>query len=238
MAGPIKSTNRLDHDRLVDALIARGMVHPEALRQIQAECAARGGLLPEALVNEGTVSDWDLSRVVAEVFGLPFLPVDAYEVSKDALKGLDPEYLVRHCLVPLDRFGKLLTVAMPGMVPSDVLAHLGAQVDSQVVPVVGTVQSNRAWLTSNLQTAKSPGAPGAPRPAGAPSAPGAPGAPSPQRAPVSAPAVGTATDGDWLNLFDAADEQVRTGPAIDLDASKKSPAKKPPGASEPRQEAA
>jgi len=212
MAGPIKGTNRLEYERLVEALTTRGMVHPEALRQILTECATRGSLFTEALVNEGTVSDWDLSRVVAEVFGLPFLPVDAYDPAKEALHGLDPGYLLRHCVVPLDRFGKLLTVAMPAMVPSDVLAHIGAQGDAQVVPVVGTVQSNRAWLTANLL-------------------------PKQQAPPANAAAGAPIADGDWLNLFDAAEEKLRSGPPVDLKSAKPKPPERPAG-SGARQDAA
>jgi hypothetical protein len=39
---------------------------------------------------------------------------------------------------------------MPGMVPADVLAMLAAESDLIVLPVVGTVQSNRRWIELNL----------------------------------------------------------------------------------------
>jgi hypothetical protein len=52
---------------------------------------------------------------------------------------------------------------MPALVEADVLATLSAQTDLLVLPVVGTVRSNRAWLETYLtQSAPKP----APTPGG------------------------------------------------------------------------
>jgi hypothetical protein len=53
--------------------------------------------------------------------------------------------------VPIGRYGQLLTIAMPGMVPAEVLGLLAAETDLYIVPVVGTVQTNRRWIERHLQ---------------------------------------------------------------------------------------
>jgi hypothetical protein len=78
------------------------------------------------------------------------LPVDLTAPTPDAMNGLDADFLRTHRLVPLARHKRLLTVAMPALVPADVLAQLSTQSDLQVMPVVGTVNTNNRWMLEHL----------------------------------------------------------------------------------------
>ena len=152
---------RMDYARLADALADRGLADREALQLVLAQSNSGDGNFAEILVSENLVSDREIGRVASEVFGLPYLPVDVYPPSPKAVEGLDENYLLRYGLVPLDRFGGLLTVAMPGIVPPDVLASLLPEDDVKILPVIGNVSSNRHWLQTNLTSAE----PAAPQPA-------------------------------------------------------------------------
>ncbi len=110
----------------------------------------------EALVTSNLVSDWDLSKVVCETFQLAFLPVDLITPNPAALEEINVADFQKHQLVPLDVFGQVLTVAMPGLVPADVLAHIAAMSDFEVLPVVGTVESNRRWIAEHMAVAAPP----------------------------------------------------------------------------------
>lgn len=107
----------------------------------------------EALVTSNLVSDWDLSKVVCETFQLPFLPVDMITPNPAALEELDPELFRRFQVVPVDIFGQVLTVAMPALVPAEILAQISAMTDCTVLPLVGTVESNRRWCNDHLAPA-------------------------------------------------------------------------------------
>ncbi len=151
------------------------------------QCHATGGLLTEVIVQESLVSDWEVGRVCCELLNLPYVPVERYSPSPLALEGLDAAFLRRYCLVPLDRFGGLLTVAMPGLVPSEVLEGLRGEA-ARVLPFVGSVVSNRSWLKEHL-----------PDPNGAKSTARLESfqAPFPQGQEA------------WANIFDAGEEAVR-----------------------------
>lgn len=114
----------------------------------------------EALVTSNLVSDWDLSKVVCETFQLPFLPVDLITPNPAALEEINVADFQKHQLVPLDIFGQILTVAMPALVPAEVLAHIAAMSDFEVLPVVGTVDSNRRWIAEHMAVAPAPAAEG------------------------------------------------------------------------------
>lgn len=142
----MKQTQRLDYARLAEVLHERRMADLESIRELLHQ----GGPFPEALVSTSLVADWDLSRVVCEIFSLPFLPVDLVDPDPAAREGIDKQFLIDHGLIPIGRFGHVLTVCMPGMVPAEVLGQLSAQSDLVLLPVVGTVQSNRRWIEEHL----------------------------------------------------------------------------------------
>jgi len=151
----VKHNQRLDDGRLAEVLHERGMADLESIRELlQQSQSGRGQMFSEALVSTGKVADWDLSRVVCEIFSLPFLPIDVAKPDPEAAEGLDTDFLIRYGLVPISRFGQVLTVSMPGLVPADVLGLLAAQSDLVVLPVVGSVDTNRRWFEENFDSAK------------------------------------------------------------------------------------
>lgn len=191
----------------------RGLIDRDVLAHVLQQVNATRSLLPEVLVRENLVSDWEVSRVACEIYHLPFLTVDHYPPSATALDGYDLAYLRHFALVPLDRFGALVTVIMPGLVPSEVLEGLRPGQGGRVLPVVGSVVSNRRWLEERLAPKNQPGA----RP-GQPAAAPVKGIPLNTRGPIPAPApqeeeLQLGAEGDWGNLFDAGDEAVKLGNA-------------------------
>lgn len=184
----MKSSQRLEYARLADALSERKLVERAALDHVLQQCAATSALMSDILVREHLISDWELSRVVCELYGLPFLPVDNYPPRDGALDGLDADYLRQYGLVPFDRFGKLLTVSMPALVPTEVLDGLVRGDEVRVLPAVGTVGSNRRWLDEHLP---------------------APQMPALDLVAGSLPSGEGGAAADWANIFDAADEAVQ-----------------------------
>lgn len=147
----MKQSQRLDCAQLAGVLGERGLCEPQALREA-LQLSQRGHApFADALVNASLVQDWELSRTVCELYGLPFLPVDMCEPDPKAREGIDSHFLIEHGLVPIGRFGNVLTIAMPAIVPADVLGMLAAMTDLQIIPIVGTVRTNRRWIEMNLQ---------------------------------------------------------------------------------------
>ncbi len=154
----MKYTQRLDDARLAEVLNERGMADMDGIREMLQAAHDGGTPFCEAVVSANLVSDWDLSRVVAELFQLPFLPVDICHPDLSLWEEMDSPLLRESALVPIRRFGQVLTVAMPGLVGADVLGMLAAETDYFLLPVVGTVESNRRWIEEH-STAPSNGCP-------------------------------------------------------------------------------
>ncbi len=151
---PTVKSPKLDYRRLADHLTDKGLVDRETVQHVLHQCQNTGALFTEILVSEGFVSDWELSRVCSELFHLPYLPLECYTPSDGARDGFDPDFLRQYGLVPLDRFGDLVTVAMPALVPSEVLETLANHAKvAKLLPVVGSVVSNRRWIEEKLPSA-------------------------------------------------------------------------------------
>lgn len=177
----MKSSQRFDYRRFADSLVERGLIDHQTIEHVVSQCEATGSLMAEVLVREDLVSDWEVARVACELYHLPFLTVDNYPPSSGAAEGLDPDYLRQYALVPLDRYGKLLTVVMPGIVPSAVLDTLGSD-GTRILPVVGSIASNRRWLQEHMPAANA------------------------GKLEEFAAAL---PQGDWASIFDAGDEAVK-----------------------------
>lgn len=156
----MKSSQRLAYSTLSEILGQRNLVDPQRLA-LALQTSVQGPIpFPEVLVSDGLIGDWELSKTVCDLYGLPFLPVDICLPQAEAREGLDVEFLLQHRLVPLSRYGKLLVVAMPAIVPTEVLSALASAHGLQVVPVVGSVQSNNRWLQESLAGEVAPALPG------------------------------------------------------------------------------
>lgn len=181
-----KNNQRLEYGRLSEVLAERGLVEPQALREA-LQFSSQGNMpFPEALVSANLVQDWELSRVVCEIYNLPFLSVDMVDPDPKALQGIDPQILLDNAIIPIGRFGQVLTVCMPAMVPAEVLGLLAAETDLYIMPVVGTVRTNRKWLEMHVAL------PQAPMPAAT--------ALSPDE-----------NSGEWSAIFDQGDAAVASG---------------------------
>jgi len=146
----VKHSQRLEHPRLASALVERGLCDAKKVEEALHIAENGHGSFPEVLVNSSLVSDWELSRVVCEVYNLPFVTAEIIDPDPAARKDLDLQFLAHHGLVPLARSNSVLTIAMPGMVAADVLGEMAATTDLTILPVVGSVQTNRRWIEKVL----------------------------------------------------------------------------------------
>lgn len=183
-----KNNQRLEYGRLADVLQERGLVEPQALREA-IQFSSQGNMpFPEALVTANLVQDWELSRIVCEIYNLPFLPVDMIEPDPKARAGIDPQFLIDNALVPIARFGQVLTVCLPALLPAEILGVLAATTDLFIVPVIGTVRSNRKWVEQHILAETTPGA-----------------------LPQSPQSAHEISQGAWSSIFDQGDANVLSG---------------------------
>jgi len=116
--------HRMTKRKLGEVLLREQMVTREQIEDALNEQAETGEFLGEILVRKGYVSERDIAETIATQYSFPYLEPDQYYVSTEVLQLLPVEFMAKHLVIPLDRFGQILTVVTSGPLDSDVLAEV------------------------------------------------------------------------------------------------------------------
>lgn len=124
--------------RLGDALIHEGLINEEQLQQALALQKKSGKRLGAVLVEMHLVTEHDIVQILSKQLRIPFIDLSNYLIDPVIAK-LVPEHIAkRHMLIPINKVGNKLTVAMVD--PLNIIAIDDIQLMSglMVKPVVAT----------------------------------------------------------------------------------------------------
>ena len=108
MAVPATATS----ERLGDMLIREGLCTPEQMSRALVEARQSGLKVGSALVKLGFVSEVDLTRMLARHFRMPAVDLSKFVVDPKVARLVPGDLATKHCVLPLKREGRTLTVAM------------------------------------------------------------------------------------------------------------------------------
>ncbi len=180
----MKGLERITNLRLAEVLTQNGLLTREEMGEAISLHESSGERFVSVLVNTGFVTEWDLAKVVAESFQLPFLLGERYDTPREIIDLFDEDFLFQHLVIPLDRFGKVLTVRMPVLVSGEVLEEIQESKGVDVFPVVGLLSENQKLLFQMFPE-------------------------HPREAPKKPVAPENKIGGDWEAIFDIGDEAVK-----------------------------
>lgn len=129
--------------KLGELLVEQGVIKEEQLQQALRQQKVMGGLLGESLVELGYVTETDLTVAIALQYGLPFVDLDRFHVSKNALALVPPDFLVQNRLLVLDRLGKTLLVAAAGNLEISVFEEIEKMTGLVVYPCISHIGQMR-----------------------------------------------------------------------------------------------
>lgn len=93
-------------------LLEKGVIKQAQLDEglkIQKE---RGGLLGQILAGLGYVTEEQIAQAITVQYGFPYLPLANYEMDEAALKMVTENIARQYCLIPIDKIGNTVTIAM------------------------------------------------------------------------------------------------------------------------------
>lgn len=93
-------------------LLEKGAIKPAQLDEALKIQKEKGGLLGQILAGLGYVTEEQIAQAITVQYGFPYLPLFNYDMDAEAIK-LVPENVARqYCLVPIDKIGNTVTIAM------------------------------------------------------------------------------------------------------------------------------
>lgn len=103
--------------RVVRKKIGELLVEAGTLQEIHLQEALNiqkkeGGFLGEILVSMGVVTEDEIASCLAIQYGIPFLSLQNYEFDEELFKIIPEEMILKNACLPIDKIGKVLTVAV------------------------------------------------------------------------------------------------------------------------------
>lgn len=103
---------RIINKQLGELLIERGVIDHKQLEKALITQKDKNVLIGEVLVELGFATEEDIAQALTCQFGFPYLPLANYDIDADVIKSVPENVCRQYCLIPIDKIGKSLTLAM------------------------------------------------------------------------------------------------------------------------------
>jgi len=107
-------------ERLGEMLLKVGLISQQQLQEALALQKSNGGKLGYNLVRLGHVKEEDITSLLSEQYGVPAIHLEHFEIDESVLKHIPSDVAQKYLVIPIERTGATLTVAMAD--PSNVFA--------------------------------------------------------------------------------------------------------------------
>ena len=106
--------------RLGDMLVKAALITREQLNQALQQQQTGGGRIGSNLVKLGFISEDDITSFLSRQYGVPSINLSHFEIDATVIKLIPSEIAQKHQVIPINRTGNVLTVAMAD--PSNIFA--------------------------------------------------------------------------------------------------------------------
>ena len=194
--------------RLADVLVDEGILTKPQIQEASKYLRQPDDPLGPHLIRCGFITAWDLAKAVCTHFALPFYDLTGLKPKKDILSLFDTPFLHGYGILPIDKFGKIITLSVSEQLPAAVLQAIVDK--TKLSPYLYVAPYDK--IREILEVACPYEAPAAAADAQASAGEGA--------------APGKSEEGDWMSIFEEAEKKMKapgddvqlTGSGSDEDA--------------------
>jgi type IV pilus assembly protein PilB len=122
--------------KLGDMLVKDGVISREDLETAIKEQERGGRSLGRILVDMGLATEWDMAAALGKQLNVPFITLSHYDIDAQVLGTIPVEIVKKYKIVPVDKTGDTLTIALSD--PSNIylLDELRLLTGFQIIPVI------------------------------------------------------------------------------------------------------
>jgi len=113
------------------------------LRAVLDHQEQHGGHVEHILVHLGFTDEEEIVHELTTHFGFPYLPLSHYELDSRIVRLVPVEVARHYCLIPIDRIGNVLTIAMANPLNSEAIKDIQRLTDCSVLTMVSRVSEIR-----------------------------------------------------------------------------------------------
>ena len=104
--------NRINAKQLGELLVDAGLITRDQLNHGLEVQKDKGGLIGQVIVDLRYVSEEAIAQAITAQYGFPYLPLENYEIDPEIVKIIPKNVAIQYCLIPVDKIGNNLTIAM------------------------------------------------------------------------------------------------------------------------------
>lgn len=140
---------KVTNKHLGELLIERGVINREQLTMAIAHQKEVGGLIGEVMVTLKFASEQDIAQALTCQYGFPYLPLTNYEIEQEVIKSVPKDVCQQFCLIPIDKIGKSLTLAMANPLNAQAIEHVEMITGCAVQTFVSTATDIKNSIAKN-----------------------------------------------------------------------------------------
>ncbi|HET7853141.1 MAG TPA: type II secretion system protein GspE, partial [Candidatus Methylomirabilis sp.] len=106
--------------RLGEMLVKSKLITEDQLKKALSQQSTSGGRLGSNLVKLGFLTEEDITSFLSKQYGVPSINLAHFEIDQNVIKLVPAEIAQKHMVIPINRKGSVLTVAMAD--PSNIFA--------------------------------------------------------------------------------------------------------------------
>jgi type IV pilus assembly protein PilB len=122
--------------KLGDLLVKDGIVTQDQLDSAVKKQKETNQSLGRILMETGAASEWEIAAALGKQLNVPFITLSQYEIERQVLESIPRDIVMKYNIVPVDRTGDTLTVALPDPNNIFILDELRLLTKCQIVPVI------------------------------------------------------------------------------------------------------
>lgn len=142
MRRPEKKVSKL----LGEILVEREIITREHLEKALETQSKEGGLIGELIVKLGFAKEEEIAQCISYQYGFPYLPLENYDIPNDIISLVPKNVAEHYCLVPIDKIGNTLTVAMANPLNVEAAEDLECLTSLQIQIFVSTASDIRSTI--------------------------------------------------------------------------------------------
>ncbi|MDD5450031.1 MAG: hypothetical protein PHO42_05475 [Candidatus Omnitrophica bacterium] len=137
---------RLVSKQLGELLRERKIITEEQLKEALDVQGQKGDLIGEILVSLGYAKEEEIAQALTVQYGFPYIPLDNYEIDAEILRLIPEQVMKKYGVIPLDKIGTTITVAMVNPLNNEALDELEALTKCDIQPFVTTATGFKSAL--------------------------------------------------------------------------------------------
>lgn len=130
-------------ERIVNALVSRGLVKPEQLEEALAQQRAKGGSLQKLLVERDLVKEADFLAAVSQGLGIPPISLSRMKLDPNLKSLISRDLALQYEVIPVSCIGETLTIAMADPLNIFALDTVAASTGLTINPLLTTSKDVR-----------------------------------------------------------------------------------------------